>query len=70
MLNQQDAAVTAGEPPTHQVPVIEHWIDGRLLAGGLRTRPVFNPALGVPQRHVALADEIAALITSEHGEDT
>ncbi|GAA2934122.1 CoA-acylating methylmalonate-semialdehyde dehydrogenase [Microbacterium luteolum] len=49
------------------VPVIAHWIDGaeRPSTSG-RTAPVFNPATGAVQAHVALADqaEIDAAIAS------
>jgi malonate-semialdehyde dehydrogenase (acetylating)/methylmalonate-semialdehyde dehydrogenase len=49
------------------LPVIPHWIDGarRESASG-RTAPVYNPATGEVQAHVALADEaeIAEAIAS------
>ncbi len=43
---------------TETVPVLPHWIDGarRESASG-RTAPVYNPATGEVQAHVALADE-------------
>ncbi|RGE20693.1 CoA-acylating methylmalonate-semialdehyde dehydrogenase [Leucobacter sp. wl10] len=49
------------------LPVIPHWIDGarRESASG-RTAPVYNPATGEVQAHVALADEaeIAEAVSS------
>ncbi|MEN9608299.1 MAG: hypothetical protein RLZZ06_230 [Actinomycetota bacterium] len=47
--------------------IIGHWIDGREVAGKSgRTSPVFDPALGVATKDVALADqaEINAAIAS------
>ncbi len=39
-------------------PVVPHWIDGAEFPGASgRTAPVFDPALGVETRRVALADE-------------
>ncbi len=52
---------------TDSLPVIPHWIDGaRRASTSGRTAPVFNPATGEVQAHVALADEaeIAAAIAS------
>ncbi|GAA2186808.1 CoA-acylating methylmalonate-semialdehyde dehydrogenase [Leucobacter alluvii] len=52
---------------TDSLPVIPHWIDGaRRASTSGRTAPVFNPATGEVQAHVALADEaeIAAAISS------
>ena len=50
-----------------QLPVVPHWIDGaeRPSTSG-RTAPVFDPALGVETKHVALANqaEIEAAIAS------
>lgn len=50
-----------------QLPVVPHWIDGaeRPSTSG-RTAPVFDPALGVETKHVALANqaEIMAAIAS------
>ena len=46
---------------------IGHWIDGKLVAGTSgRTAPVFNPATGEVQAHVALASaaELDAAIAS------
>ncbi|MGW9020526.1 CoA-acylating methylmalonate-semialdehyde dehydrogenase [Leucobacter chromiiresistens] len=52
---------------TESLPVIPHWIDGaRTASASGRTAPVYNPATGEVQAHVALADdaEIAAAIAS------
>jgi len=52
---------------TSDLPVVTHWIDGAERAGESgRTAPVFDPALGVPTKLVALANgaEIAAAIAS------
>ena len=49
------------------LPVVPHWIDGAQRPGASgRTAPVFDPALGVATKEVALADgtEIAAAIAS------
>ncbi|MCJ1688041.1 CoA-acylating methylmalonate-semialdehyde dehydrogenase [Rathayibacter sp. VKM Ac-2927] len=58
---------TIGTTPLHQLAVVPHWIDGRESpsASG-RTAPVYDPALGVATKEVALADadEIAAAIAS------
>ena len=51
---------------TDSLPVIPHWIDGaRRASTSGRTAPVFNPATGEVQAHVALADE--AEIPAEGG---
>ncbi|GGF19348.1 CoA-acylating methylmalonate-semialdehyde dehydrogenase [Subtercola lobariae] len=53
--------------PVHDLPVISHWIDGRICdSTSGRTAPVFDPALGVETKRVSLADgaEIAAAIAS------
>ncbi|KZX21666.1 CoA-acylating methylmalonate-semialdehyde dehydrogenase [Rathayibacter tanaceti] len=58
---------TTGTAPIHQLPVVPHWIDGRESPSSSgRTAPVFDPALGVATKEVALADdaEIAAAIAS------
>ncbi|MEJ6488694.1 CoA-acylating methylmalonate-semialdehyde dehydrogenase [Leucobacter sp. USCH14] len=52
---------------TDSLPVIPHWIDGaRRASTNGRTAPVYNPATGEVQAHVALADEseIAEAISS------
>ncbi len=36
---------------------IQHWIDGRLVEGGGKTLPVYNPALGEVCAEVVVADE-------------
>ncbi|SMQ71303.1 Aldehyde dehydrogenase family protein, partial [Plantibacter sp. VKM Ac-1784] len=49
------------------LPVIPHWIDGaEAPSTSGRTAPVYDPALGVATKHVALADqdEIAAAVAS------
>ena len=45
-----------------QLPVVPHWIDGaeRPSTSG-RTAPVFDPALGVETKHVALANQAEIL---------
>ncbi|BDZ49673.1 methylmalonate-semialdehyde dehydrogenase (acylating) [Frondihabitans sucicola] len=50
-----------------EIPTIDHWIDGKRVAGTSgRTSPVFDPALGVATKNVALAsqEEIDAAIAS------
>jgi malonate-semialdehyde dehydrogenase (acetylating)/methylmalonate-semialdehyde dehydrogenase len=57
-----NAADTAAD-----LPVVPHWIDGRESPSTSgRTAPVYDPALGVVTKHVALADdaEIDAAIAS------
>ncbi|MFP5289521.1 MAG: CoA-acylating methylmalonate-semialdehyde dehydrogenase [Actinomycetes bacterium] len=40
------------------IPVVPHWIDGAEFPGASgRTAPVFDPALGIETKRVALADE-------------
>src|SRR5919197_1439354 len=49
---------------------ISHWIDGAVVAGTSgRTGPVFNPATGLQSGEVDFAstDEVAKIITAEHG---
>ncbi|NNC11560.1 CoA-acylating methylmalonate-semialdehyde dehydrogenase [Planctomonas sp. JC2975] len=53
------------------LPVVSHWIDGAAYpsASG-RTAPVYNPALGVQTKRVALADEAevdAAIASAQRG---
>ncbi|BDZ55049.1 CoA-acylating methylmalonate-semialdehyde dehydrogenase [Agromyces marinus] len=110
MTDTQTASGAAGAATGE---TIEHWIDGRLVAGySERTGPVYDPALGVVQRRVRFAtsedvdtavhaaarafpawreasiakrqqimfrfrellasrtDELAAILTSEHGKVT
>ena len=48
-------------------PTIDHWIDGRLVAGtSPRISPVHDPALGVVTKTVALAtpEEVGAAIAA------
>ena len=50
-----------------EIPTIDHWIDGKRVAGTSgRTSPVFDPALGIATKNVALASqqEIDAAIAS------
>ncbi|WP_295843774.1 CoA-acylating methylmalonate-semialdehyde dehydrogenase [uncultured Microbacterium sp.] len=55
----------------HDLPVIAHWIDGAESAPtGGRTAPVYNPATGAVQAHVALAGEAdiqAAIASASRG---
>src|SRR6267154_1024382 len=49
------------------LPVVQHWIGGaEYPSASGRTAPVYDPALGVETKRVALAD-LAEVITSEHG---
>lgn len=53
----------------NELPVVSHWIDGaESPSKSGRTAPVFDPALGVETKRVALADdsEIKAAIASAH----
>ena len=49
------------------LPIVAHWIEGaeRVSASG-RTGPVFDPALGIETKRVALAgaDDIKAAVAS------
>jgi len=50
-----------------EIPTIDHWIDGKRVAGTSgRTSPVFDPALGIATKNVALAsqEEIDTAIAS------
>ena len=50
-----------------EIPTITHWIDGKRVEGTSgRTSPVFDPALGIATKNVALAsqEEIDAAIAS------
>lgn len=65
MSTVESAPISADASAT--VPVIDHWIDGAAYASHSgRTAPVYNPATGAVQAHVALADEaeIATAIAS------
>jgi len=50
-------SATQPTPKTTDLERIDHFIDGRRVAGGTRTAPVFDPALGRPVREVTLADD-------------
>ncbi|WP_394755923.1 CoA-acylating methylmalonate-semialdehyde dehydrogenase [Rhodoferax sp.] len=39
------------------LPQIQHLIDGQLVAGGTRSQDVFNPATGLAEKRVLLADK-------------
>ncbi|MDB4942957.1 MAG: Methylmalonate-semialdehyde dehydrogenase [Labilithrix sp.] len=39
------------------LPTIGHWIDGKNVLGGGRSQEVFNPATGVAEKRVLLADK-------------
>jgi len=50
------------EPREHVImsdslPTIGHWIDGKTVLGSQRSQEVFNPALGVAEKRVLLADK-------------
>lgn len=49
-------------------PTIGHFIDGKLIPGGEHAQDVYNPATGVAERRVALADQatVEAAIASAH----
>ncbi|MCW2289295.1 methylmalonate-semialdehyde dehydrogenase [acylating] [Leucobacter luti] len=59
---------------TDTLPVIPHWIDGaRFESTSGRTAPVYNPATGELQAHVALASEAeisAAIQSAQRGFET
>ena len=62
-------APTVGATST-ELPEITHWIDGMRVAGTSgRTSPVFDPALGVATKNVALAsqDEIDRIVATVDG---
>ena len=54
-----------------QLPVVSHWIDGvEYPSASGRTTPVYNPALGVETKRVALADQAeidAAIASAQRG---
>ena len=54
---------TTEQPATEQaLSTVGHWIDGALVASTSgRTAPVYDPALGVATKQVALADAAVAL---------
>ncbi|SDZ53809.1 aldehyde dehydrogenase family protein, partial [Herbiconiux ginsengi] len=56
-------------PSTTTLPIVTHWVNGRQLRGtGGRTAPVYDPALGVQTKQVALAGqaEIDAAVAAAH----
>ncbi|WP_156465918.1 MULTISPECIES: aldehyde dehydrogenase family protein, partial [unclassified Rathayibacter] len=58
---------TTGIEPLTTVTTVGHWIDGALSASSSgRTSPVYDPALGIVTREVALANqaEIDAAVAS------
>src|SRR6185437_1177387 len=65
MTNTTEAPALAGTGSA--LPVVSHWIDGaEYPSASGRTAPVYNPALGIEAKRVALADqaEIDAAIAS------
>jgi malonate-semialdehyde dehydrogenase (acetylating)/methylmalonate-semialdehyde dehydrogenase len=57
-----------GASPAAKSPVVGHLIDGKLVTEGARSQDVFNPALGIAERRVLLADKAtvtAAIASSE-----
>ena len=50
------------------LPLIQHLIDGQLVAGGSRSQDVFNPATGMAEKRVLLADKLTVeqAIASAH----
>ncbi|MES2878731.1 MAG: aldehyde dehydrogenase family protein, partial [Pseudomonadota bacterium] len=50
------------------LPLIQHLIDGELVAGGSRTQNVFNPATGQAEKRLLLADKVTVeqAIASAH----
>src|SRR5665647_353512 len=51
-----------------KLPQIKHLIDGQLVAGGSRSQDVFNPATGLAEKRVLLADKhtVEQAIASAH----
>lgn len=50
---------TTEPPTTPEYPLLTHWIGGAPAAPhGGRTAPVYDPALGVQTKRVALADSV------------
>jgi malonate-semialdehyde dehydrogenase (acetylating)/methylmalonate-semialdehyde dehydrogenase len=55
--------------PEHDLPTVPHWINGENISGSSdRSGPVFDPALGLQTKQVALAgqDEINAAVSAAH----
>ncbi len=50
------------------LPLIQHLIDGQLVSGGTRSQDVFNPATGLAEKRVLLADKhtVEQAIASAH----
>ena len=50
------------------LPLIQHLINGQLVAGGNRTQPVYNPATGQAEKTLLLADKLTVeqAIASAH----
>ncbi|MBA3059812.1 MAG: CoA-acylating methylmalonate-semialdehyde dehydrogenase [Gammaproteobacteria bacterium] len=50
------------------LPTIQHLIDGQLVSGGSRSQDVFNPATGLAEKRVLLADKhtVEQAIASAH----
>ena len=50
------------------LPTIQHLIDGQLVNGGSRSQDVFNPATGLPEKRLLLADKatVEQAIASAH----
>ena len=51
-----------------KLPLIQHLIDGQLVAGGSRSQDVFNPATGKAEKRLVLADKttVEKAIASAH----
>jgi malonate-semialdehyde dehydrogenase (acetylating)/methylmalonate-semialdehyde dehydrogenase len=51
---------------SQSLPIIGHWIDGKIVEGSKRSQEVFNPATGAAEKRVLLADksEVQAAIAS------
>jgi malonate-semialdehyde dehydrogenase (acetylating) / methylmalonate-semialdehyde dehydrogenase len=64
-----DSASVAARIDTADLPIVMHWIDGaEYPSRSGRTGVVYDPALGIVTKHVALADqaEIDAAVASAH----
>jgi malonate-semialdehyde dehydrogenase (acetylating)/methylmalonate-semialdehyde dehydrogenase len=55
-------------PCMQNLPLIQHLIDGQLVAGGSRSQDVFNPATGQAEKRLLLADKttVEQAIASAH----
>ncbi|MGA0566864.1 CoA-acylating methylmalonate-semialdehyde dehydrogenase [Rathayibacter sp. KR2-224] len=69
MTNTTEAPALAGTGSA--LPVVSHWIDGaEYPSASGRTAPVYNPALGIEAKRVALADQAeidAAIASAQRG---